>query len=164
MNKVSPPKWLTDYYKEFRLKEKTRCFKTCSKCGEIKLISKFSDERRNSDGHRGICKTCVNKYYKQKYSMNKEKIKALNKKYVEDHKESRQKYDRKYREDHREHLKELARKWYLENKEAIKERNLKYYHENKVACQIKRELWRIKNRENIKKYNREYKRKRKITS
>ncbi|MBA7585062.1 hypothetical protein ES695_04785 [Candidatus Atribacteria bacterium 1244-E10-H5-B2] len=159
MNKISPPKWLTDYYKEFKLKEKAKCFKTCSKCGETKLISRFSADRRNSDGYKGICKTCVNKYYKRRYDRNREKFKALNKKYREDHKESRKEYHQKYREDHREYLKETARKWYLENKETIKERNLKYYHENREACQAVRELWREKNREKIKKYNREYKRK-----
>jgi len=164
MNKVSPPKWLTDYYKEFGLKEKTKCFKTCSKCGETKLISGFPADRRNLDGYSGVCKTCKNKYYQQRYAMDKEKFKALSKKYGKSHKESRRKCNRKYREDHREYLKEIARKWYLENKEVIKERNLKYYHENKVACQIKRGLWRMKNREKIKKYNREYKRKHKITS
>lgn len=164
MKKISPPEWLTDYYKEFGLKEKTKCFKTCTKCGETKLISKFFVERRNPDGYKGICKTCVKKYYQERYARDKDRIKALNKKYQEDHKESRQKYSQKYREDHREHLKETARKWYLENKEAIKERNLKYYQEHREACQTRRELWIIKNREKIKKYNREYKRKHKITS
>jgi len=164
LKKVSPPKWLTDYYKEFGLKEKTKCFKTCSKCGETKLISKFSADRRNLDGYRGICKTCVKKYYQARYARDKDRIKALNKRYAEDNKKSRRKYNRKYRKDHREYLKETARKWYLEDKEAIKERSLKYYQEHKEACQTKRELWRIKNREKIKKYNREYKRKHKITS
>ncbi len=164
LKKVAPPEWLTEYYKEFGLKEKTKCFKTCTKCGETKLISKFFVERRNPDGYKGICKTCVKKYYQARYARDKDRIKALNKKYRKDHKESRQKYDRKYREDHREYLKELARKWYSENKEAIKVRSLKYYHENKEACNVKRELWRIKNREKIKKYNREYNRKHKIAN
>ncbi|MBA7553243.1 hypothetical protein ES705_45833 [subsurface metagenome] len=164
MKKVSTPEWLMDYYKEFGLKEKTKCFKICTKCGETKFISKFFVERRNPDGYKGICKTCVKKYYQERYARDKDRIKALNKKYRKDHKEPRQEYDRKYREDHRGYLKEIAKKWYLKNKKAIKKRNLKYYQENKEACQIRRKLWIEKNRERIKKYNREYKRNHKITS
>ena len=33
MNKFYP-----DYHKDFRLKEKTKCFKICSRCKEINLI------------------------------------------------------------------------------------------------------------------------------
>jgi len=110
------PKWITDYYKEFRLRERTKCFKTCSKCGETKLISGFPADRRNLDGYSGICKTCRNKYYQKRYARDKDKIKALNQKYREDHQESYQKYVRKYREDNREYFKDLAKKHYLKNR------------------------------------------------
>lgn len=61
------PRYVTDYYKEFRLRERTKCFKTCSKCGETKLISKFPLDKKNLDGHLGICKSCKSLYYKEKY-------------------------------------------------------------------------------------------------
>ena len=93
------PKWVNEYHKEFRLKERAKCFKTCSKCGETKLISRFPTDRRNLDGHSGICKTCRNKYYLERYARDKDRIKVLNKKYREEHKESYQEYSRRYREE-----------------------------------------------------------------
>ncbi|GAI77260.1 unnamed protein product, partial [marine sediment metagenome] len=68
MKEVYPiPKWATDYHKNFMLKERTKCFKTCLKCGETKLIFKFSVDKRNIDGRVNVCKACRSieslKYY-----------------------------------------------------------------------------------------------------
>jgi len=53
--------------RESKIRERTICFKTCSKCGETKLISKFSLDKRNPDGRTNICKACrvleAEKYY-----------------------------------------------------------------------------------------------------
>jgi hypothetical protein len=35
-------------------------YKCCSKCGEIKLVSRFGKDNRNKDGLQGICKKCDN--------------------------------------------------------------------------------------------------------
>jgi hypothetical protein len=158
------PKRINDHHKKLRLKEKTKCFKTCSKCGETKSISGFPVDRRRPDGHSGICKTCRNKYYQARYARDKEKIMAFNKKYREDHKESYQKYIRKYREDHKKYFKDLARKHYLKNREAIIEKSKKYYQEHEQACLARGRIWRIKNKERIREYNKKYKLKHKIAS
>ena len=91
--------------------------------------------RRNLDGHSGICKTCRNKYYLERYARDKDTIKALNKKYREDHKESYQEYSRRYREEHKELFKDLARKrlWRVKNEEGIREYNKKYKLKHKIA-------------------------------
>jgi len=143
---------------------KTICFKTCSKCGEIKPVFKFSIDKRNTDGRVGICKVCRSKESLKHYYQNRGKRLMQNREYLKANKENRRIYSKRYREKHKEQLKENASKWYLENKEAIKKRNLKYYQENKEACQIRRKLWIEKNRERIRKYNREYKRKHKLAS
>jgi hypothetical protein len=150
--------------REKKIREKTKCFKTCSKCGEIKPIFKFSIEKRNTDGRLGICKECRNKESLEYYYLHKDKILIQGKEYRDNHKKNRSIYNEKYWEDHKEQLKKNAEKWYKSNKKAIKKRNLKYYQENKEACQARRERWIIDNREKIKKYNREYKRKHKIVS
>ncbi|MQY75139.1 MAG: hypothetical protein GH148_06395 [Clostridia bacterium] len=36
-------------------------FRVCSKCGETKLIFKFSKDKRNTDDRVGICKECRSK-------------------------------------------------------------------------------------------------------
>ena len=141
------PKCITDYYKDFRLRERTKCFKTCSKCGETKLIFKFSVDKRNLDGRIRVCKKCQSREYLEYHYHNRGKILIQNKEYRDAHKGGRSIYFKNYQKEHKEHLKELARKWYLENKEAIKERNNKYYQEHREACQTRRKLWRIKNEE-----------------
>ena len=159
----STPKWVTDYYKDFRLKERTKCFKTCSKCGETKLIFKFSLDKRNLDGRVSVCKACRSLEYLKYYYHNRGKILIQVREYHKNNKRDRSIYFKNYREKHGEQLKELAKKWYLENKETIKKRNLKYYQANKEACRQNRKLWIEKNKEKIKRYNREYKRKHKIS-
>ena len=137
---------------------KTICFKVCSKCGETKLIFKFSLDKRNLDGRTNICKACRSREGLNYYYHNRVKMLIKNREYLKANKENRRIYSKNYREKHKEYLKELASKWYLENKEAIKKRNLKYYQENKKACLARRKLWIIKNKERIREYNREYKR------
>jgi len=147
------PEWITDYHKKFRLRERTKCFKTCSKCGEIKLIFKFSVDKRNLDGRTNVCKACRSLESLKYYYHNRVKMLIQNKEYRKTNKRNRSIYFKDYQEEHKEHLKELARKWYLENKEAIKERNKKYYREHEQACLVRRRIWRIKNKEGIREYN-----------
>ncbi len=141
---------------------KTICFKTCSKCGEIKPVFKFSLGKRNLDGRTNTCKACRVLEAEKYYYKNKDRIRIQSKKYRDTHREDRKKYSKHYREENKEHLKIVLREWYLKNKKAIKKRNLEYYQENKEACQARRELWIEKNKERIREYNREYKRKHKI--
>jgi len=143
---------------------KTICFKTCSRCGETKLIFKFSVDKRNLDGRTKICKACRSRESLKYYYQNQTKILIQDKEYRDNHKKNRSIYNERYREDHKEHLKKEAKKYYRKNRKKIKKRNLKYYEENKEDCLVRRELWRIKNRERIKKYNREYKLKHKTAS
>lgn len=131
-------------------------YKICSRCGERKPVSKFTIDKRNSDGRVRVCKVCRNRESKEYYYQNREKILIRYKEYQDTHKKDRSIYFQDYRRDHEKHLKKLAGKWYKKNKKKIKKRNLKYYEENKEACQAIRELWREKNKEKIKKYNREY--------
>jgi len=153
------PKWITDYYKDFRLKERTKCFKTCLRCGETKLISKFSVDKRNLDGRISVCKACRSLEYLKYYYHNRVKMLIKNREYLKANKKKRSICQKNYRDKNKERLKENASKWYMSNKEAIKERNLEYYRGHEQACRVRKKLWRIKNREKIKKYNREYKRK-----
>ena len=150
------PKWITDYYKDIMLRERTKCFKTCSKCGETKLIFKFSADRRNIGGRTNICKACRSLEGLKYYYHNRGKRLIQNKEYRETHKRDRSIYLKNYQEEHKEHLKERAREWYIKNREKIKERNKKYYRDHEQACLVRRRIWRIKNREKIREYGRKY--------
>ena len=141
----------------FISKEKTKCFKTCSKCGKTELISKFPVDRRNLDGHSGTCKECRNREQLKYYYHNRGKILIQNKIYRDTHKRERSIYSRNYQEKHKERFKVLAREFYLKNREAIIERNNKYYQDHKGSCRARKKLWRIKNKERIREYNKKYK-------
>jgi len=150
------PKWITDYHKKFILRERTKCFKTCSKCGETKLISRFPNDRRNLDGHSGICKECRSRYYLERYHQNRDKILMQNKKYRDAHQRGGRIYFRNYREEHKEHLKELSRQYYLRNREKIIEGVKKYNQEYKEAVAVRKKRYREENRDKIKEYERKY--------
>ncbi|MBA7484694.1 hypothetical protein ES707_20224 [subsurface metagenome] len=145
--------------RENKIREKTKCFKVCSKCGEIKPVFKFSIDKRNIDGRTNICKACRSLEGLKHYYQNRSKMLMQNKEYLKANKKKRSIYSKRYREKNKEYLKGLAKKWYKKNKKRIKKRNLKYYQENKKACLARRKLWIEKNKERIRKYNREYKRK-----
>ncbi|MBA7525523.1 hypothetical protein ES705_17674 [subsurface metagenome] len=143
---------------------KTIRFKTCLKCGELKMLFKFTTDKRNSDGKMAICKSCRSKESLEYYYNNWEKLLIKHKEYRDTHQIDRSKYFETYQKNHKEHLQKLSKDWYKKNKKRIKKRNLKYYQENLEACKQIRKLWIEKNREGIKKYNRGYKRKHKTAS
>ena len=150
------PKYITDYHKELRLKERNKCFKTCSKCGETKLISRFTTDRRNLDGHLGICKECRKRYYLERYHQNRDKILMQNKKYRDTHQRDRRIYFRNYREEHKELFKDSAREYYLKNREAIIEKVKKYNQGHREAVAVRKKRYREENRDKIKEYKRKY--------
>ena len=157
MKEVYPiPKWITDYYKEFRLRERTKCFKTCSKCGETKLIFKFSVDKQNLDGRTRVCRECHNRYYLEHYYQNRDKILRQNKKYRDTHQRDRRIYFKNYREEHKEHLKELSRQYYLRSRERIIEGVKKYKQEHKEAVAVRKKRYREENRDKIREYGRKY--------
>ena len=47
--------------------------KTCIKCGEIKDITEFNKNKRNSDGYNNTCRVCTRARSNQYYTENKEK-------------------------------------------------------------------------------------------
>ena len=133
-------------------------FKICSKCGERKILFRFTVDKRSKSGRTGVCKVCQSQESLRRYYEDVDRVRIEGQLYRDCHREERKIYNEKYRLAHKEELKERADKWYTKNKKKIKKRSLKYYEEHKEACQAIRELWREKNKEKIKKYNREYRR------
>jgi len=137
-------------------KETKKRFKICPKCGLGKLLFNFSVDKRSSDNHTGVCKSCRKQKALIYYSENREEILIRTREYGKTHKVERSLYSINYREKNKRHLKAVAKKWYKKNKKEIKKRNIKYYNDHKEACNQRRKLWIGKNKEKIKKYNREY--------
>jgi len=121
---------VVDYdYKSQKLEDrkgkiKTRCFKTCLKCGETKPIFQFSTDKRNTNGRTNVCKVCKVIEYLKYYYGDRDRILTVNKKYRDDHRGERTKYFQDYQRDHKEHLKVVGQKWYKKNRTRIKKKRL----------------------------------------
>ena len=95
--------------------------KKCSKCKELKSFSLFYKGKIFKDGYRPSCKKCDSlsrdiekrdKYNKDYWLKNKERLSKRNKEYRKKNKESLAKYQSEY-----------SKKWYQENKQRINKRN-----------------------------------------
>lgn len=51
-------KYMEDYEDWYYLNVEKGKYKKCSKCGEVKLVSKFSAKKGSADGLQGFCKEC----------------------------------------------------------------------------------------------------------
>ena len=67
-------KWITDYDKNFRLRRRSKCFKTCLKCGEVRSIGDFVKDRRYKDGLSNVCWACRSAYNRERYFVRREEI------------------------------------------------------------------------------------------
>lgn len=74
--------------------------KTCSKCGEKKLLCGFNSKKASKDGKRAHCRKCQQLHYEQ----NKDRILRQQKAYYESNKLERAKAMREYRIKHRDRL------------------------------------------------------------
>ena len=109
-------------------------FKKCSKCGEIKHISRFYKVKNGKYGVEGACKECRNKH---------------NKKYREEHKDYYEEYGKQYYEDNKEYIKECSKQYYEDNKDKVLEYHKEYYDNNKDKVLEKNKQWREDNKDKV---------------
>jgi DNA mismatch repair ATPase MutL len=129
--------------------------KQCSKCGETKPVSEYSNCKTRIDGLAYTCKYCAKQYRaeniekiseqrKQYYAENKEKLKERGRQSRAKRKEQKKQYDKQYRAKNRERKRENDRKYYTENKEKILEQTKQYQAENKEKLSEKHKQYRQK--------------------
>ena len=109
-------------------------FKQCSKCGEIKHISRFYKVKNGKYGVEGACKECR---------------KIHNKKYREEHKDYYKEYHKEYYEDNKEYIKEHSKQYYEDNKDKVLEYHKEYYEDNKDKVLEKNKQWREDNKDKV---------------
>jgi len=119
--------------------------KKCSKCGEVKSLDEFSNDKSKKDGKQSRCKDCVKLYAK----INKEHIKKRQQEYRKINLEKMI----KWREKNKENIINYSKKYRKENKESIKEYNKKYRKENRESIKKKEQKYREKNRERLREYS-----------
>jgi len=128
--------------------------KVCFRCKKEKNINEFHKNKRNTDGHKGICKQCcrlyVDEHIKEKRQYEKE--------HREKYKHIQKKSSKKYRDNNvnklaesrkSENYKKKQNEWRKKNKERIKENQRKYYENNK-------EKWKSNPEGRRKRENRRY--------
>jgi len=101
--------------------------KTCIKCRLEKELTEFSKAKRNKDGFRNQCKSCISESAKIYREENKDYYKEYSKKWHQENKEHKKEYHKEYRLNNKEYHKEYNKEYYKNNKEHIKE----YYKNNK---------------------------------
>jgi chemotaxis protein histidine kinase CheA len=141
--------------------------KTCSKCGEEKLLEEFYIRKGCSSGRSGQCKSCrqrANRQYKQAnkekikayYQANKEKIKAKHKAYREANKEKIAANDRrngyKWRQANKEKIEAQRKQYYQANKEKIAAKSKRYAQDNKEKIAAWQKQYRQDNKEKRHQY------------
>lgn len=130
--------------------------KKCSKCGEVKSLDEFFNDKRAKKGKRSWCKKCEIKQNKEWEKNNKEWIADYRKKYQQKNKEKLLAYSGKYREGHKSESSDYQKEWYKNNREKrlgqLKEYNRQ--HKNKILEY--RKQWYDDNREKRLEQNKRY--------
>ena len=115
--------------------------KVCRKCGELKTLCNYMNDKSKLGGVRSECRACKN-IYTQKYYLEKRKeILACN---------------QKWREQNKERYLNYRRNWLEENKEKRKEEHRRYYRENTEKAKESQRMYHEKNREKIKEYQQKW--------
>ena len=83
--------------------------KTCSKCGEEQLLSKFGKRKAAKDGKNEWCKECTKRASREYREQNSEKIRKADRE-----------CKRKALKENPDALREAGRKWYANNREKCK--------------------------------------------
>lgn len=115
--------------------------KTCSKCGEVKSINEFCNNKNTKDGKHSHCKECRNKGGKI---------------YRMEHKEEAREYGLKYRTDNKKYFKQYKKMHYIEHKKEILNKCKNYQEKNRIEIAKRKKKYRQKNIDRIKKHDKEY--------
>ena len=120
--------------------------KRCTKCGEIKHISRFHKDKNGKYKTRPDCKECSRKYQKEYNKNNKEKISKRKKIWYEENKDdilkcSKERYE-KNKDSILEKQKEYNKKWAKNNPEKIfNKSNKRRNKEENQGNGITKEQW-----------------------
>jgi hypothetical protein len=144
--------------------------KKCTKCGEVKSLDEFGNEKKGKNGKSSRCKYCAKEYSKTFKKNNPEKIKEINKKYSEKNKENikdyreankekSKQYSKDYYKQHAIEFKEKYKDYRYANKEKIDQYKKDYYKLNKVRLNEKSKKYGIENKDKLKLANKKYREK-----
>lgn len=137
--------------------------KKCSHCKLEKDYSEYHKNKSQSDGYKNQCKLCVklgnaknketkNKYNKQYYQDNKDKIAKTNKKYRQGNKDKIAEYNKEYQQDNKDKILLKRKEWEILNQDNIIEYQKEWRKNNKEETLIYAKEYRKNNRDKINQY------------
>ena len=116
--------------------------KLCCHCKEVKAVSEFFRNRRNSDGYAGYCKVCAKGFKRKGYAKNKDKINASRKIWRDNNKDKIREHGRTYRKNNRDTINQYRAEYYKENKDIINLRRGKYRKKRRTEDEFILEDWK----------------------
>ena len=106
--------------------------KQCTECLLIKPLKDFRNQERGKFGKRSKCKKCEYLKHKQRYSVNPEIRREIEKKYRQRSPEVFARKDKKYYEANKEKMREYNKAWKLNNPEKYAEHNRTKEHRRRA--------------------------------
>ena len=91
--------------------------KRCSKCGQVKSLSEFYNQKSQKEGKSPSCKQCAKEYQRKYQAGNQSRIRKQQAEYARNHPEAKKRYQRKYEETHAEEILQRRRTWGHNNQE-----------------------------------------------
>jgi len=120
--------------------------KRCSRCGKVKPISEFGEEKRVKNKLQSQCRKCRNKSNEKWRKNNPKKDKESKRKWAKKNSKKERERKRKWKEDNPEKVKESCRKY--------RENNPEYMKEWREKNPEKARKWEKDNPEKVKKIRR----------
>jgi len=130
--------------------------KKCNKCGEVKTVDCFANNKTRKDGLQSNCKECDNKRQKKWRQENKNKIREYQKKYHQENRDKELDRKKKYRQENKNKLREYHKKYHQENRDKELDRKKKYYRENREKELDRKKKYYRENKERYRKYNKKH--------
>ena len=145
--------------------------KTCTKCGEVKLLEDFGKHKISADGLRSVCKDCrkvegqlyakanrkgIKAYHAKYYAANRGEWSKNGKAYYTANRDRILERTKGYRESNREKYLEDKKASYRRNREKYRKQQKAYYEANRVEITKINKAWVKENREKVTAYKRDW--------
>lgn len=117
--------------------------KVCAKCNEVKFLGDYQKHKAGLGGRESTCKLCRSGYYEdnkdqfvERYEVNKERIRKVQREYYNANKEQILEYSRQYYDANKEHCAEKSREWRDNNKGYFTEYARTWRRDNPEKCTL----------------------------
>lgn len=127
--------------------------KTCSKCGEGKLLDEFYKAKQAPDGRQRWCKECSRASFKRWCENNPERVKELLRDWKANNPDRCREHDAKKRRRFKDEISARNRRWRAANRDRVKANQKRWAQANQSAVREANRRWYEKNFEQVKMRN-----------